>query len=79
MTQGMMVDAKITTSEQLRLCLEKDTASWERLGYLDGKETPDAEDDYKGKLGLFRDAQESARDSFKPIAPGRSSDERRIL
>jgi len=66
MTAGMMVDAKIATSEQLRLCMEADKVGWQCLGYLD-KGTDPFDPEYKAKKEKFVQWAGNARDKFKPV------------
>jgi hypothetical protein len=67
MTAGFMVDAKITTSEQLRVCLEEDKVGWLNKGFLDGSEKPDEDPEYKSKVQNYAEWAQNSRDRFNPI------------
>lgn len=66
MTTGMMVDAKITTSEQLRLCLEADKVGWTNMGYLDNSEEVARDPEYKKDLAKYAKSAEDSRNKFRP-------------
>ena len=66
MTAGMMVDAKITTSEQLRLSLEADKLIWVNKGYLDNSEMPARDENYKEKLDQYAQWAKTSADKFRP-------------
>jgi hypothetical protein len=67
MTAGMMVDAKITTSEQLRICFEADKVGWENKGFLDRDEKDPPDPAYKTKKANYEQWAQKSRDQFKPI------------
>ncbi len=71
MTPAFLVDAKVTTSEQLRLCMESDGANWERVGYIDKGEQAPQELTYKEKLALFESRATQNRKGYQPRAPMR--------
>ena len=69
MTPGLMVDAKIATSEQWRLCLEKDSKNWTNMGYLDESEKPTFDPQYKAKLDAQTKDAERWRGYYAPRSP----------
>jgi hypothetical protein len=66
MTPAFMVDSKITTSEQLRLCIEADGEHWEAGVYLDADQEVPADPKYKEKLQQQSDWAQNLRDGYAP-------------
>ncbi len=69
MTPALLVDAKITTSDQLRICMEADRRNWECKGYIDTGEQAPFESDYKKKVAYFENRANELRKGYAPRSP----------
>lgn len=68
MGPGLMLDAKVVTSEQFRLAMEADKERWKLIGPLEEEASPN-DPEYKTKLQEHRERATALKQTYKQHAP----------
>ena len=68
MGPGLMLDAKVVTSEQFRLAMEADKERWKLIGPLEEEASP-PDPAYKSKLQAHRETATTEKQNYKQQAP----------